>query len=125
MKMHLNNGFCKQSHCYYIHTDEDCENHLQGEKCRYSKCIDIEGQTGRDKDKQEQKGTNKDRQGQTGTDKDKQGPTGGSTDKHGQKGAVPVCPCLSLFVLAFSLFVPALSLIVPAMYLAMTGIIGK
>ena len=72
----LNSGFCNQSHCSYIHTNEDCENHLQGEKCRHSKFIYIEGQTGRDKD----------RQGLTGTDK----------DKHRQARTKRDCPCLSL-----------------------------
>ena len=111
----LNSGFCNQSHCSYIPTNEVCENHLQGEKCRYSKCIYIEGQTRRDKD----------RQGLTGTDKDRQGQTRTIRDRQGQARTERDCPCLSLFVPALSLFVPALSLPVPAMSLALTGIVGK
>ena len=77
--------------------------HLQGESCRCSKCRDIQGQTGTDKDKQGQTGTDRDRQGQTwtdkdkqgqtGTDKDKQGKTGTDRDKQGQAGTKRDCPC--------------------------------
>ena len=66
-------GIWKQSHYYYIHTDEDCENHLQEKKLRYSKCIEKEGRTGRDKDIQGLTGRDKDRQGQTRTSRDRQG----------------------------------------------------
>ena len=60
--MHWNSGFCKQSQRSHVHTDEDCANCLKGEKCRYDKCRDNNGQTW----------TDKGRQGLTGTDKDYQ-----------------------------------------------------
>ena len=82
--MHWNSGFCKQHQCNYVHTDEDCDIHLQGEKCRYNKCKDRQGQTGTDKDKKEQRVTDKDRQGQTGTDRDIQGQAGTNRDRQGQ-----------------------------------------
>ena len=74
--MHWNSGFCKQSQCYYVYTDEDCNNHLEGQKCRYRKCRDTQGQTGTDKDRQGHTWTDKDTQGQTGTDRDRQGQKG-------------------------------------------------
>ena len=61
--MHMTNGFYKQSQSNYIHTDEDCEIHLHGEKCGYSKCRDIQGQTGTDMDIQGHTGTDRERQG--------------------------------------------------------------
>ena len=56
--LHLNSGFCKESQCKYVHSDEDCYIHLQG-------------QTGRDKDRRGQTRTSRDKHGQTGTDRDK------------------------------------------------------
>ena len=47
---------------------------------------------------------------------------GTDRDKQGQKGNVPVCSCLCLFVPAMSLLVPALSLLVPACPYAVPGI---
>ena len=60
--MHWKSGFSKQSHYHDVHTDEDCGNHMQGEKCKYGRCRDMHGQTG----------PNRDRQGQTKTDRDRQ-----------------------------------------------------
>ena len=74
--MHWNSGFCKQSQCYHVHTDDDCDNCLQKEKCRYSKCRDIQGQTRTHRDRQGETRTGRDRQGQTeqtGTDRDGHG----------------------------------------------------
>ena len=113
--MHWNSGFCKQSQCYHVHTDEDCDNRLQGEKCRYSKCRDVQGQTR----------TDRDRQGQAGTDREKQGQAGTGRECPCLSLFVPVCPCLSLPCLCLSLLCPCLSLLVPVLSLALTGIIGK
>ena len=112
--MHWNSGFCEQSQCYYVHTDEDCENYLLGEKCRVSKCTDIQGQTGTNRDKQGQRGTEMDRQGQAWTDRARKGQTWTDRDRKGQAGTsreikglslfVPACPCLSLPCHCFHFF---------------------
>ena len=36
---HWNSGFCKQGHCKYLHSNEDCQIHLQGKECRDNKCM--------------------------------------------------------------------------------------
>ena len=36
VNMHWNSGFCKHTQCNYVHTDEDCNIHLQREKCKFS-----------------------------------------------------------------------------------------
>ena len=104
--LHWNSGFCNQSQCHSVYTDEDCDNYLQGEKCSYSKCINTQGKTKTNRDRQGQKGTYRDKQKKAGTDRDKQGP----------KGAVLFVPALSLFVLALSLLAPACPCPVPGIY---------
>ena len=81
--MHWNSGFYKPSQYYNLHTNEECDIHLQGEECRYSKCRDIQGQTGTDKNTQGETERDKDRQGQTETDMARRGHTG--KDRNGQE----------------------------------------
>ena len=66
--MHWKSGFYKQIQCNYVHSDEDCDIHLQGKKCMYSKCRDMQGQNRAHIDRQGETRTGRDRQGQTWTD---------------------------------------------------------
>ena len=136
--MHWNSAFGKESQCNYVHTDEDCYIHLQWKAWRYSKCRDIQGHTGTEKDRQGHTGTEKgqtgtyrDRKGQTGTYRDRQGQGGTSKQGQGQEGTIRDRKGMSLLVPTLSLLVPALpacpclSLLVPGLSLASTNIIGK
>ena len=76
-KEEVKNKVCKERQCYYVHTDEDCYIHLQGQT-----------RTSRD---------SMDRQGQVGASKDRQG----------MSLFVPACPCLSLLVPVCPCLVPA------------------
>ena len=113
VSVHWKSGFCKESQCNYAHTDEDCFIPLQGLTRRYSKCRDIQGQTGTDKVRQGQTGTDRDRQGQAGTSMGRQRQTETSRDGNGMSLLVPACPCLSLSCPCLSLLCPSLSLRCP------------
>ena len=54
--VHRNSGSCKKSQCNYVHTDEDFSIHLQEKTWRYSKCRDIQGQTGTDRHRKSKTG---------------------------------------------------------------------
>ena len=126
--MHWNSGFCKESQCNYVHTDEDCYIHLQVWTWRYSKCRDRHEQTGTYRLRQGQTRTYRVRQGQTRIDKDRQGQAWTDRDNHEQIGTSRDKKGMSLFVpvyLCLSLPCPCLSLLDPALSLAFTGIIGK
>ena len=93
---------------FNVHTNKDCYVNLQGQKLRYSKCRDIQGQTGTDKDRQGHTGTDKDKQKQAWTDRDQQEQAGTESECPCLSQLVPVCPCLSLLVPACPWAVPGI-----------------